>query len=82
MTMTKNRHRLPLKGDFQAIVSRINMHEWDKSEDERCEKWFGSRYLGNGMLLCSYCLENQVEFRGYFMDHVCEDCQESVKELR
>lgn len=69
-------------GDIRFMMNKISQNDWVKSEDEACRSWFGRKYLGNGMILCGYCLENAVAFGGYFNTHICIDCKEGLNQLQ
>lgn len=37
----------------------------------------GSRYKGNGIVLCGYCLQEELEFTDIFQDYKCNACKEA-----
>lgn len=72
------------KAQAQESIIKVRAYKvsnWDNAEDEYCRKWFASSWLGQGMILCNYCKESAVEFRGYIADHVCAECEASLKQL-
>ena len=48
------------------------------TDEEYCINWFGSNYLGNGFVKCDYCKEEPVKIKGYFEQHVCQECQKEL----
>lgn len=36
----------------------------------------GSRYLGDNVVLCGYCLQEELEFTDIFQDYKCNACKE------
>ncbi len=65
----------------RILSDKLHVRNWDYAEDNYCRQWYGARYLGDGFLKCEFCLEEAVQFQGYFSSHVCMDCQESLKNL-
>lgn len=59
-------------------VKAYTVSNWDESEAEYCRKWFGKNFIPGGHILCAYCLEEPVEFKGYLGVHVCPQCQDSL----
>lgn len=65
-------------------IIKIRAHiitNWDESEEAYCKAWFGRNWLGHGLVRCGYCQTNAVMFRSYIGEHICEDCEQSLREL-
>lgn len=75
--MTKKQAELELR----ILTKPLNHNDWDYSEDNECRQWFGINYLGHGFVRCDFCKENAVSFKGYMSNHVCSDCQDSLRNL-
>lgn len=41
----------------------------------------GSRYLGYNVVLCGYCLQEELEFTDIFQDYKCNACKEAYGKL-
>ena len=37
----------------------------------------GSRYLGDNVVLCGYCLQEELEFTDIYQDYKCNACKEA-----
>lgn len=37
----------------------------------------GNRYKGNGIVLCGYCLQEELEFIDIYQDYKCQLCKEA-----